>query len=288
MDYFLHACLANRKDKNCKLSRKIEDDTMETIVNANGTVRNIIGQQSLKDVDYRLLKYILEVDVEEGLLLDNVITGQITLLKEDERSILHQLPRKPNDKMKQLISDYYLVPVDFNEYEFVRGYRSVLQQVERNKEKPITKYILFPTTCCNARCFYCFESGLNKINMDETTTIKVAQFIRDNVKGKQAEISWFGGEPTVGMKCIDYICYLLKEYGVDYTSGMVSNGYLFSEDIVAKAVKEWNLKSIQITLDGTEEIYNKTKNYIVPGNAYKRVMNNIGLLLEAGVEVTIL
>ncbi len=261
---------------------------METIVNANGTVRNIIGEQTIKDVEYRLLKYTLEIEVEEGLLLDNVITGQIVLLTEEERSILHLLPRKPDGKMNQLISDYFLVPEDFNEDEFVRGYRSILQRVERNKDKPITKYILFPTTNCNARCFYCFESGLERINMDEATAKKVAQYIRDNAKGKQAEISWFGGEPTVGMKCIDYICRLLKQYGVNYASGMVSNGYLFSEEVVNKAVKEWNLKSIQITLDGTEEIYNKTKNYIVHGNAYERVMNNIGLLLDAGVGVTIL
>ena len=247
---------------------------METIVNANSTVKNVMGEQLSKDVEYRLLKYTLQIEVDEGLLLDNVITGQLILLTEEERSILDKLPRKPDEKMNQLISDFFLVPVDFDEYEFVRGYRRVIQQIERNKEKPITKYILFPTTCCNARCFYCFESNLQRINMDEATAKKVAQFIRDNVRGKQAEISWFGGEPTVGMKCIDSICHFLREYDVDYTSGMVSNGYLFSEEVVKRAVEEWNLKSIQITLDGTEEIYNKTKNYIVGGNAYERVMNN--------------
>ena len=261
---------------------------MKTIVNPNRTVKNLIGNQKPKDVEYRLLKYTLEVEVEEGVLLDNVVTGQIVLLSEKERNILDLLPRRYDETIESLISAYFLVPVDFDEYAFVRGYRGILQQVERNKKKPITKYTLYPTTCCNARCFYCFESGLKKMNMDEETAKKVAEFIRQNVDGKQAEISWFGGEPTVAMKCIDYICGLLKEYGVDYVSGMVSNGYLFTEDTVKKAVDFWNLRSIQITLDGTEEIDNKTKNYIVPGNAYKRVLNNVGYLLDAGIGVTVL
>ena len=261
---------------------------METIVNANGILKSIIGDQTIKNVEYRLLKYTLEVEVEEGLLLDNVITGQIVFLSKEEKEVLYRLPKKPDRSINQLISDYYLVPVDFDEINFVRGYRSVLQQVERSKEKPITKYTLFPTTCCNARCFYCFEAGYEKINMGKETAKKVAEYIRDNVGGKQAELEWFGGEPTVAMKCIDYICCLLREYGVDFVSGMVSNGYLFSEDVVRKAVEEWKLKSIQITLDGTEEIYNQTKNFAVSGNAYKRVLNNITLLLDAGIRVTVL
>ena len=110
---------------------------MKTIVNPNRTVKNLIGNQKPKDVEYRLLKYTLEVEVEEGVLLDNVITGQIVLLSEKERNILDLLPRRYDETIESLISAYFLVPVDFDEYAFVRGYRGILQQVERNKKKPI-------------------------------------------------------------------------------------------------------------------------------------------------------
>ena len=263
---------------------------MKTIVNPNNLIKNLIGEQMPKDTEYRPLKYILDVEVEEGVLLDNVITGQIVFLSREEKRVLDQLPMKPNENeiMEYLVSAYYLVPVGFDEYKFVQGYRSILQQIERNRKRPITKYTLFPTTHCNARCFYCFESGFKKTSMDEVTAKKVAEFIRQNVGGKQAELSWFGGEPTVAIKCIDYICGLLKEYGVDYVSGMVSNGYLFSKKVAEKAVRDWNLKSIQITLDGTEEVYNKTKSYNVSESAYKRVLNNIYHMLDVGIRVTVL
>lgn len=261
---------------------------MRTIVKGNSIVSSVIGEQRTKDTEYRLMKYVFETEVEDGLLLHNVITGQLVLLTDIERSILSQLPQKPDEKINELIANYYLVPVDFDEYMFVVGYRGILQQVERNNVRPVTKYTIFPTTCCNAHCFYCFESEYQKINMTQEMAKKVADLIRRNVGDKQAVLGWFGGEPTVAMNRIDYICHLLREYGVDYISGMVSNGYLFTEDVVNKAVNDWKLQNIQITLDGTEEVYNKTKSYNVPGSPYQRVVNNIETLLKAGVRVTVL
>ena len=61
---------------------------METIVNANNTVQSIIGEQARKDVEYRLMKYTIEVEVAEGLLLDNAITGQVVLLTGEEKETL--------------------------------------------------------------------------------------------------------------------------------------------------------------------------------------------------------
>lgn len=42
---------------------------------------------------------------------------------------------------------------------------------------------------------------------------------------------------------------------------MTSNGYIFNDELVEKAKNEWKLKNIQITLDGTRDVYNKAKNY---------------------------
>jgi radical SAM protein with 4Fe4S-binding SPASM domain len=70
---------------------------------------------------------------------------------------------------------------------------------------------------------------------------------------------------------------------------MTSNGYLLDETLIDKAIDKWHLGSVQITIDGTESIYNKIKNYIYDKNSspYKKVMNNIGLLLEKNMAVVI-
>ena len=70
---------------------------------------------------------------------------------------------------------------------------------------------------------------------------------------------------------------------------MVSNGFLFDAKLVKKAIQEWYLQRIQITMDGSEKIYNKTKAYIYKdcSSPYQRVLENIRLLLEGGVHVNI-
>jgi radical SAM protein with 4Fe4S-binding SPASM domain len=69
---------------------------------------------------------------------------------------------------------------------------------------------------------------------------------------------------------------------------MTSNGFLFTESIAERAISSWNLKSVQITLDGTEEVYNKTKSYVnIIDNPYQRVLSNIKLLLKYGIQVII-
>ena len=261
---------------------------MIIIEDGSSIIKTVIGDQKIKSTEYRPMNYILEVEVDDKLLLQNVITGQLVLLENDEKIFFRQPPGMPIKETEQLISSYFLVPVEFDEKEFVQGYRKILQQIERNKKKNITKYTIFPTTCCNAHCFYCFESEFKKTNMSEETAKKVAEFISSNCGKSKAEINWFGGEPTVASNRIDTICESLKESGTEFFSGMVSNGYLFDKEMVLKAVKDWHLKSIQITLDGTEEIYNQTKQFNVLGSAYLRVLDNINLLLEANITVTVL
>ena len=70
---------------------------------------------------------------------------------------------------------------------------------------------------------------------------------------------------------------------------MISNGYLFDDNLIKTAKEDWNLQNVQITLDGTEEIYNKTKNYIYKNdeNPFKRVINNIHKLAYNKISVSI-
>ena len=70
---------------------------------------------------------------------------------------------------------------------------------------------------------------------------------------------------------------------------MISNGYLMNEETVKKAKDFWNLSNIQITLDGTEKIYNKVKNYIYKDNSnpFKTVIDNIHHLLNNNILVSV-
>lgn len=259
---------------------------MKTIVEGNKNIIRLLGKQKLKDVRYRLMRYVLKSEHDDGLLLHNAVTGQLTLLNKDETLCLESLPAVRTDVMNDLIENHFLVPIDYNEAQTVQTLRSLLKRFVEHDT--IESYTILTTTNCNARCFYCYESNLPRINMDEVTADKLVNYMVDNAGKKTLKLHWFGGEPLVCSNRIDQICTALKDKSITYVSSMTSNGYLFNEELAEKAVSLWRLDSVQITLDGTESIYNTTKAYVnVSGSPFRRVLSNIQLLLDHNVRVII-
>lgn len=198
----------------------------------------------------------------------------------------------PCDYVEYMINNYFLIPENYDE-------EYILQIIKNRKVVPLTdnyldhpsSFTILTTSACNARCFYCYELGLKKkTHMSIETAEKVARYII-NYANRQGEIvlDWFGGEPLFNNKVIDIITSRVASAGLGFRSSMVSNGYLFDEKIIKKAREDWKLGGVQITLDGTEEIYNKTKAYIYKDceSPFKRVITNIHLLLDNDISVSI-
>lgn len=187
----------------------------------------------------------------------------------------------------ELVAKWFAVPQSHDDRNLAREVRAVGKMLEK-RARGFTGYTILTTTDCNARCFYCYEKGRRRIPMTEETAGKVADFILRNSAGGSVRLRWFGGEPLYNKGVIGLICRRLREAGVEFKSSMISNGYLFDEGTVAEAVGLWNLKKVQITLDGTEEVYNRSKAYIYrEGSPYRRVLGNIHRLLEAGIRVSV-
>lgn len=252
---------------------------MQTISILQESVLKILAKFCKMMPSGRLLSYCIPVEIPEGHLLFNLLTREMVLLTEEEWQ-----NRFENEYLKK---HWFIVPEDCKDKEYADLVRWVLQN-KKPKKQAITGYTIFPTTDCNARCFYCFELGRSRIPMSEETARKVAGYIADHCGGETVNLRWFGGEPLFNKAVIDIICAELRERNIPFTSFAVSNGYLFDEETVKNAADNWNLKRVQITLDGTEEVYNKVKAYIYKqGSPYQTVMENIGHLLDSGVSVSI-
>lgn len=259
---------------------------MQVLNKASGKIEKAWGKQKIKDCQYRLMKYTISENCDDGLLLHNVITGELVLLDENEKSLLDNLPCKADEKYFELIEKHFLVPIDFDERKIVGQLRQLLTLLE--KKGNITGYTILPTTYCNARCFYCYECDFKHVHMTEEIAHDAVQYMIKHSGGEKISIGWFGGEPLVGVKIISQISRELTENGVEFSSSMISNGALFNEKLVDEAKILWNLKRVQITIDGTEKIYNEVKDYIsMKGSPYLTVLNNIRMLSKAGIKVSI-
>lgn len=259
---------------------------MITIVEGKQNIIRLLGKQVIKHSEYRLMKYVLQTLCQDGILLHNVITGQMVLLDGKESDILNELPSVYSESMNALIESRFLVPVEYDEKKTVDKLRLLIGKVLL--PKGINNYVIFTTTDCNARCFYCFEHGCKRMTMDAHTGEKLVEYMISHKGDGPLRLRWFGGEPLIGLQRIDQICEMLNEREIKYVSAMVSNGYLFTDEIINKAVSLWHLNEVQITLDGTENIYNAVKSYVgVHGSPYLRVINNIESLMKHGIRVNI-
>lgn len=253
---------------------------MQIIVPAASLVGQVVGKQQRKEGQtYRLMTYVIQCPVSDGVLLYHTLTCCMVLLTQEEYEQL--------TNQQELIDNWFLVPEGHDDRKLCEQIRKT-GQLFQTPPKTIKDYTILTTTGCNARCFYCYEKGTTPVTMTPEIASKVVRYILAHRGDEKVSLGWFGGEPLYNVQVIDQICKELKENDVHFKSTMTSNGYLFDVEMVQRAKDLWNLKNVQITLDGREKTYNLVKRYIYENvNAFERVLKNIELLTEAGIHVAI-
>jgi radical SAM protein with 4Fe4S-binding SPASM domain len=257
---------------------------MQIIYNTVKPFDQLLKKQKAKEGEtYRPMYYVVEQPVDEGLLLYHTMTKALLLLTPEEADAYKTHP----EEMPDLIGLWFLVPQSHDDRLLSRQIRDVARMLEK-KSDAITSYTILTTTDCNARCFYCYEMGRPRVPMSKETAECTADYIIKHCFGKKVSLNWFGGEPLFNKPAISIICQRLREADINYHSTMTTNGYLFDDDMIKEAKDEWRLKKVQITLDGTEQTYNRCKAYIYKNvNAYRRVIGNIHKLQDANIHVNI-
>ncbi len=246
----------------------------------------IIGKQKINnDLNFKPSPFCIVRRVEEAFALQNTFNGMTITLNREEFKFFKE-GKLESKTAEELAENWFLVSEENNVFEFYKQLKNMASFLTRSKN--YKAYTILTTTDCNARCYYCFEKNLCRITMNEKLADDVADYIiKTCSKSEEITLSWFGGEPLYNLNAIDIICDKLVENGIKFKSDTISNGILFNKETVKKAKKLWNMKKVQVTLDGTEQIYNKTKNYIYKNieSPFKTVIENIKHLTEAKIIV---
>lgn len=253
---------------------------MEIVQKGQRDIQDIIRILSLQIKEnarggYHLHKYCVVKDYKKKLLIYNLLTSEMLAIEPEEMAEF--------ETSKYAIEHFFSFEEEMNDKKLV----SLLKEEMSKGREKVSKYTIYTTTNCNARCYYCFENGSYKKNMSLETANKLLEII-DKTADPDAllELSWFGGEPTVNMKIIDYICNHYKEKNRKFFSTMVTNAYLLNQENLKKARECWNLKWVLITIDGYGEEYNAIKNYVnAVEDPFYTVMNNIEEMLNQGIVI---
>ena len=168
-------------------------------------------------------------------------------------------------------------------------YQKAKRQVAVFTEQKNKHIVIAPTMKCNARCYYCYEQGRETLTMTAKVVAGVVDFlVKYAQKAESLNLSWFGGEPLFSEAIIDRIITSLRErISIPITSTMTSNGSLLNDRLIKKMTDSWQLKRIQITLDGCRDYYAKVKNYYNGNRYFDKIIDNIQRLSDSNIKVSI-
>ena len=217
-------------------------------------------------------------------IIYNTLYNSLVRMNDLEYSRYNNLINN-NDEFSNLLVDNGLW-VD-SELDEKAKYIACAEAYTLNMPRPLS--ITITTTLkCNARCAYCYENGVKQIDIREDAELKIIDFIKKHNKSNEVHLIWFGGEPLLNTSFIDSLCSSLIKEGIIYSSYIITNGSLLNKTLIETKFDYWNIKDMQVTLDGTKEVYENIKNYkhSHEGEFYS-ILNNIRIAAENNVFINI-
>lgn len=232
--------------------------------------------------------FIYSIDSDTSVVFNSLTTGMIELNKE----LLHYLGVQqintddiPNEKKESILNLYnekFLVKEDIDETLVVKHLYHHTQY-----EMGHLNITIAPTLNCNLKCLYCYESGIREKNkslymsddIQKNIVIYIENIIKRNRDIKKVNVTWYGGEPLLFANIVknlsEKLLYISNKYGIEYSSSMITNGTLINKNEIYSLVKESNINSFQITLDGDRKIHNSRRTKLDGSGTYDEIINSI-------------
>lgn len=162
-----------------------------------------------------------------------------------------------------------------------------LQQARfaRRADTAALSLAICPTLRCNFGCAYCFE-GTHKggTTMSSATVARLLAFVERHEKVRHLAIMWFGGEPLLAFDLIRLITEKIQALDVHFEKAtLVTNGYLLDAEKIL-ALNALGITSVQITLDGPQEVHDSRRHLAGGGPTFRRILDNVSSLLSSPYE----
>lgn len=174
-------------------------------------------------------------------------------------------------------------------------------QVQQNRynaartNRDVLTLCIAPTYACTCACTYCYErlhtfpkGIISSEVLDATLEFIKRRYLQDPFE--KLSIQWYGGEPTVGIKGIEYFSEKAiawcNERSLAYEAMILTNCNTLNEEKV-RILKKAQVEAALITLDGPKNIHNARRPALDGGDSYQRTIDAIDLLQKAGIAVTL-
>lgn len=190
-----------------------------------------------------------------------------------------------NTELKHLEESGLLAPNPIKKLEHPDS-----KNLEGILENRLEHLVLQITQACNLTCSYCpyanktdnhlQRNHSNKFMTFETAKRAIDYFFSHSVDRDKVVISFYGGEPLIGIDLI----YKLVEYvkdnyiGKDITFNMTTNATLLTDEIMDFIVN--NNFNVVFSIDGPEEIHDINRKKIDGTGSFKEAFTNLKKLIS--------
>ncbi len=237
-----------------------------------------------------MIRNLVEIPLDdEYILLINTLNGAVDFVNQPGYQVIQEWKKLDEPILTAETEDLY-------HFLKERGYLARPEEEAKIKEEWMEQFrhslmeaqkkitpMFVVTYDCNFRCKYCYEKTLFKkgLNWMEKVMTKeqvdqIFKYLDDACarEGKVVEeISLFGGEPLL-LENEEIIRYILDEghrRGIGFN--ITTNGYTL--DHYAKILKDYQIKGIQVTIDGPPQVHDKYRYTKKGKGSYTKIMESI-------------
>lgn len=149
---------------------------------------------------------------------------------------------------------------------------------------------ILPTEQCNLRCTYCYESfELGRMSPEVVASVK--NLVQARIPDlRRITLDWFGGEPLLALDVIEEISGFVQdssaERDIEYEGSITTNGVLLTGDYAGR-LSRVGVRHLHVSLDGPEEIHNRTRRLRSGRETFARIMKNLREIRDSDVETRV-
>ncbi len=212
----------------------------------------------------------------------NVLSGHADIITSGEYQALEA---GGDDIPSDFIEKGYYISKQQEEQTFRLKYIDHLEQLQQEE----VQVFFAPTYQCNFKCSYCYQSGYHvpAEKLSEQVIDAFFGFVNTQLHDRRKYITLFGGEPLLPGKqyreSLGHFFSKCHEQGLEMA--IVTNGYLLDEYF--DLLEQVNIREIQITLDGPQEVHDQRRPHQSGKSTFGRIAANITECLQRGYPVNL-
>lgn len=187
-----------------------------------------------------------------------------------------QFSKLPMDTLVKLKAAAIVVSEAEDEFNTIVG-----ENITGTRNLSELYFVIQPTAACQLGCGYCGQVHTKKSlsDIDQEQIVSLFSEAVGSSRYKSAEIVWFGGEPLIQLPVIRKVSLLLRaaaeQSNVTYSAKIITNGLLLSEKTIECLIEECSVHYVEITLDGTEKVHDRSRFFKTGKPSFNIIFKNI-------------